>query len=53
MSIRAKKAKGKKLDKYEREFYITHRELIDLKPKLTAEEEQELKEELEFIDNLA
>lgn len=53
MNIRAKKAKGKKLDKYEREFYITHRELIDLKPKLTAKEEQELKEELEFIDSLA
>ena len=48
MNIRAKKIKGKKLEKWEREFYIEHTELIDLKQKLTAEEQAEL----DFINNL-
>ena len=48
MSIRTKKAKHKKLDKTERDFYSEHKELIDLKPKLTAED----KEELDFINSL-
>lgn len=48
ISIRTKKAKHKKLDKIERDFYSEHKELIDLKPKLTAED----KEELDFINSL-
>lgn len=48
MNIRAKKAKGKKLEKWEREFYIEHTELINIKRKLTAEEQAEL----DFINNL-
>lgn len=48
MNIRAKKIKGKKLEKWERDFYIEHRELIDIKHKLTAEEQAEL----DFINNL-
>lgn len=42
INIRTKKAKGKKLEKWEREFYNSHKELIDLKKKYTAEEQQEL-----------
>ncbi len=48
MNIRAKKIKGKKLEKWEREFYIEHTELINIKRKLTAEEQAEL----DFINNL-
>ena len=39
VSIREKKIKGKKLEKYEQEFYRENRKLIDLPHKLTAEEE--------------
>lgn len=48
MNIRAKKAKGKKLEKWEREFYNEHKELVDIKEKLTPEEQ----EELDFIKSL-
>lgn len=42
ISIRSKKAKGKKLEKHEQEFYAEHRKLVDLPIKLTAEELAEL-----------
>ena len=45
---RAKKIKGKRLEKWERDFYIEHRELIDIRHELTAEEQAEL----DFINNL-
>lgn len=48
MNIRSKMAKGKKLDKTDKEFYNDHKELIDLKRKLTPEEQAEL----DFINNL-
>lgn len=48
MSIRAKLAKGKKLEKWEREFYHEHKELINIKAKPTEED----KKEEEFINNL-
>lgn len=38
LSIRQKKAKHKKLDKYEQEYYRENKELIDFKRKETAEE---------------
>ena len=41
INIRAKQAKGKKLEKYELEFYRDHRDLIDIKYKLTPEEQAE------------
>lgn len=41
VSIRAKKAKGKKLEKWEREFYQENKELIDLKKKYTDAEKEE------------
>ena len=48
MNIRTKKAKGKKLEKWEQEFYKEHKELIEIKHKLTAEEQ----EEIDFINSL-
>ena len=38
VSIRNKKARGKKLDKWEQEFYQNNRALVDLKTKYTDEE---------------
>ncbi len=42
MNIRAKRAKGKKLEKWEREFYNEHKALINIKEKLTAEEQAQM-----------
>lgn len=41
LSIRAKKAKEKKLEDWEQKFYQENKALIDIKEKLTAEEEEE------------
>lgn len=38
LSIRSKKAKGKKLEKWEREFWQANKDICVLKPKLTEEE---------------
>lgn len=38
-NIRSKKAKGKKLDKWEEEYYRNHKKDVDLKNTLTAEEQ--------------
>lgn len=43
LSMRSKKAKGKKLEKYEREFWQSNRDLCVLKAKLSDEEEAERK----------
>lgn len=40
LGIRTKKAKHKKLDKWEREFYSKNKTLCVLRPKLTAQEEE-------------
>lgn len=40
VSIRNKRAKGKKLEKWELEFLKEHRKMIDLPQKLTAEEQE-------------
>lgn len=48
INIRSKKAKGKKLGKWEQEFYKEHKELIEIKQSLTPEEQAEA----EFIKNL-
>ena len=42
VNIRTKKAKGKKLGKWEREFYNEHRELIDIKQHYNSEEQAEI-----------
>lgn len=52
MNIRQKKAKGKKLEKWEKEFYSEHKELVDIKEKLTPEQQAELDAEEDFINNL-
>ena len=44
VSIRSKRMKGKKLEKWEEEFYRENRKMIDLPQKLT-------KEEQEFLDS--
>ena len=41
LSLRLKKSKGKKLEKWEREFWQTNKDLCVLEPKLTAEEQAE------------
>jgi hypothetical protein len=41
VSIREKKNKGKKLEKYEQDFYRENKALIDIKTKLSAEEQAE------------
>lgn len=48
ISIRSKRAKGKTLEKYETEFYRNHRELIDIRQKLSDEDQAEI----DFINNL-
>ncbi|MFQ9516718.1 MAG: Gp15 family bacteriophage protein [Eubacterium sp.] len=48
LNIREKKYKRKKLEKYEKEFYKNHKELIDLKHVYIKEELKE-KEELERL----
>lgn len=42
VNIRTKKSKGKKLEKWEREFYAEHREMIDLKRAVSGEEQAEI-----------
>lgn len=39
LTLRSKKAKGKKFEKWEREFWSANKSLCVLKPKLTAEEQ--------------
>lgn len=41
ISIRSKKNKGKKLEKYEEDFYREHKSMIDLKMKMSEEEQTE------------
>ena len=42
IGIRQKRNAGKKLDKTEQEFYRKNKEIIDLKPKLTREERENM-----------
>ena len=44
ISIRSKRAKGKKLEKWEQDFYKEHKKMVELPRKLTAEEQ-------EFLDS--
>lgn len=52
VSIRSKLKKGKKLDKYEREFYRNHRKFIDLKEPKSEKELAEEREDQEFLNQL-
>lgn len=40
VSIRSKRANGKKLEKWEQEFYQEHKKMVDLPRKLTKEEQE-------------
>lgn len=42
MTLRAKKAKGKKLEKWEREFWAANKDICILKERLSKEEQDEL-----------
>ena len=42
INIRRKKNAGKKLDKTEQEFYKKNKDIIDIKPKLTREEKEQM-----------
>lgn len=50
--IRQKKAKGKKLEKWEREWEQENRNLVTLKVKITDEEKDRRKKEQEAVDAL-
>lgn len=41
VSIREKRRRGKKLDQWERDYYRQHKDVVDLKPRYTAEELEE------------
>ena len=41
IGIRSKKAKGKKLEKYEKDFYRENKKLIDMNARLTEEEKKQ------------
>lgn len=45
LNIRLKKAKGKKLEKWEQDFYVSNKSIVDLKPKHSERSDKE-KEEL-------
>lgn len=49
VSIRSKKQKGKKLEKYEQEYYSKNKELIDLPTRYTQEEQEENKKLLDIF----
>lgn len=44
LSIRQKRRKGKKLEKWEQEFYASNRKLIDLRPRISSAEMKEIEE---------
>jgi len=44
INIRQKKNKNKNLEKYEQEFYKENKELVDIKKRYTAEEQNEIEE---------
>lgn len=52
ISIRGKRAKGKRLDKWEKEFYREHKGMIDIKRRLSAEETAAEQADAEFIKQL-
>lgn len=52
LNIRQKRARSKPLEKWERDFFNSHKELIVIQEKLTAKEQAELDEEQAYIDSL-
>lgn len=52
VNIRKKRAKGKQLEKWEREFFDSHKELVVIREKLTEAEQAELDNEQALIERL-
>lgn len=52
LAIRQKRAKGKKLEKWEQEYINENKNVVLLKPKLTEEQKAEREEEKKAIDDL-
>lgn len=50
VNIRQKKAKGKKLDKWEQEFYRENKDMVDLQKKYTEEEKKEQERFINMLD---
>lgn len=50
LSIRNKKIKGKKLEKWEQEYYSENKKIIDIQKKLTDEEKEELELEKRVLE---
>lgn len=52
-NIREKVSKGKKLDSWEKEFYSSNKELVDLKatPERSEEEKEELRRVFGLVNN--
>ena len=42
LGIRQKRAKGKKLEKWEQEFYVNNKDICVIKTKYTQEEQEEI-----------
>lgn len=51
LSIRDKKRKGKKLEKWEQEFYSANKKLVDIQPKLTEEEKEAEQRLIKLLDS--
>lgn len=49
LNIRNKKSKGIKLEKYEQQFYLEHKEMIDLKKRYTEDEQAEIQRLKELL----
>ena len=49
LNIRSKKSKGKKLEKYEQDFYKENRELVDIKKHDSIEEKQEKENIMKYL----
>ena len=52
LSIRAKKAKGKKLEKYEKDFLRENKNLCELREKKSRQEIEDERADMEFINQL-
>ncbi len=50
INIRNKRNKGKKLEKYEQDFYRNNKDLIDLKQKYTEQEQEEMERLKKLFD---
>ena len=52
INIRQKRSKGKKLEKYEQEYYRENKKLIDLPAHLTEEQQKASDDEKERLEKL-